>query len=55
MTDTPAPDTAATEQRRVERERIVAYLAHHESGARAKAEAATTEESARTRPRSPTR
>ncbi|MFP5359025.1 MAG: hypothetical protein ACLGHM_00780 [Actinomycetes bacterium] len=45
MTDNPAPDAAATEQRRVERERIVAYLAHHESGARAKAEAATTEES----------
>ncbi len=33
------------EGRRIERERIVAYLGHHEAGARAKAAAAETESS----------
>lgn len=41
MTDTDARD----EGQRAERERIVAYLAFHEAGARAKADEAQTDES----------
>ncbi len=36
---------ARNEGQRLERDRIVAYLAHHERSARAKAEEATTDES----------
>ncbi|WP_296665454.1 hypothetical protein [Demequina sp.] len=44
MTDHSTPE-GVDDARRVERDRIVAYLAFHERGARAKADAATTDDS----------